>query len=176
MSEILYVVTAGSFSDYHIEAIFKNKSKAELYCACHEDCGIEEYSFSDDNVFTPFESVVIKFRIYKEERKDQINFRFRHLAKEDAEGYLKNEEAVDVYRDGSISIYLWRKLPNNYDEDKIRKKYTKVYQDLRAELLYFVSESDYSTFEKMKEVKNNLTKYIEGRFGIETDDEGDINV
>lgn len=176
MSEILYVVTAGSFSDYHIEAIFKDKSKAELYCACHEDCEIEEYSFSDDNVFTPFESVVINFGIYKEERKDRINFEFRHLAKEDAEEYLDNEEAVHVYKDGSISIYIWRKLPNNYNEDKIRQKYTKVYQDLRGELLYLVSESDCSTFEKMKEVENNLTKYIEGRFGIETDDEGDENV
>ena len=65
MEDIIYVVTAGCYSDYHIEAVFKDKSKAEYYCTCHEDCEIEEYSLSDSNIFTPFESVVINFDIYK---------------------------------------------------------------------------------------------------------------
>lgn len=33
---MIYVVTAGSYSDYHIEACFKDKEKAELYCKCNE--------------------------------------------------------------------------------------------------------------------------------------------
>ena len=166
-NEILYVVTAGCYSDYHIEAIFKDKTKAEYYCACHEECEIEEYSLSDNNVFTPFESVVINFDIYSNRnRQDKISFRFRHLAKEDAEWYMKNRESVSIY-DGWISICLWRRLPDNYDEEKIKQKYTKAYQDLRSEILYLVSESDCSTYEKRKIVDENLTEYIKGRFGIE---------
>ena len=171
MSETLYVVTAGCYSDYHIEAIFKDKSKAEFYCTCHEDCGIEDWTLDDDRVFTPFESVIINFDIYKDKnREDRVSFRFRHLAKEDANWYMENRESVSVY-DSWISICLWRRLPNNYDEEKIRQKYTKVYQDLRSEILYLVSESDCSTYEKRKVVDENLRKYLEGRFGIENVEE-----
>lgn len=172
MSETLYVVTAGCYSDYHIEAIFKDKGKAEYYCTCHEDCEIEEYGLSDDNVFTPFESVIINLDIYEDKnREDRISFRFRHLAKEDADRYMKNRESVTVYDHGWISICLWRRLPNNYNEETIRQKYTKVYQDLRGEILYLVSESDCSSYEKRKIVDENLQKYIEGRFGIENVEE-----
>ena len=80
---------------------------------------------------------------------------------------MENRESVSVYDNGWISICLWRRLPNNYDEDKIRNKYTKVYQDLRGEILYLVSEFDCSTFDKRQIVNENLQKYIEERFGIE---------
>lgn len=168
MEDIIYVVTAGCYSDYHIEAVFKDKSKAEYYCACHEDCEIEEHSLSDSNIFTPFELVVINFDIYTDKnREDRISFRFRRLAKEDAKGYMENRESVSVHDNGWISICLWRRLPNNYDEDKIRNKYTKVYQDLRSEILYLVSEFDCSTYGNRRRANENLQKYIEGRFGIE---------
>ena len=168
MDDKVYVVTAGCYSDYHIDAVFKDKSKAEIYCSCHEDCEIEEYDFSDDNIFTPFESVIINFDIYKDKnREDRISFRFRHLAKEDAKWYMENRESVSVYDNDWISICLWRRLPNNYDENKIRNKYTKVYQDLRSEILYLVSEFDCSTYDKRRIVSENLQKYIEERFGIE---------
>ena len=167
MGEVVYVVTTGCYSDYHVEAVFKDKSKAEYYCTCHEDCEIEEYGLSDDNVFTPFESVIINFEIYQDKnREDRVSFRFRHLAKEDAKWYMENRESVSVY-EGHISICLWRRLPNNYDEEKIREKYTKAYQDLRSEILYLVSESDCSSYDKRKVVDENLQKYIEWRFGIE---------
>ena len=90
-----------------------------------------------------------------------------NLAKEDAKWYMENRESVSVYDNGWISICLWRRLPNNYDEDKIRNKYTKVYQDLRGEILYLVSEFDCSTFDKRRIANENLQKYIEERFGIE---------
>ena len=54
MGEVVYVVTAGCYSDYHVEAVFKDKSKAEYYCNCYEDCEIEEYCLSDDIVFISF--------------------------------------------------------------------------------------------------------------------------
>ena len=42
---IVYVVTTGSYSDYHIEAVFHDKEQAELFCATHGIHGddIEEY-------------------------------------------------------------------------------------------------------------------------------------
>ncbi len=57
-----YVVTSGTYSDYHIEAIFSTKRAAELYVAAHEptsddvycsmDLYIEEYEMDNNKVVT----------------------------------------------------------------------------------------------------------------------------
>lgn len=58
MNEV-YIVTAGDYSDYHIEAVFKDREKAEAYCKYHKDCEIEDFGFSDDNIYTIFNYVRI---------------------------------------------------------------------------------------------------------------------
>ena len=40
---IVYVVTEGSYSDYHIEAVFTDLVQAKLYLKLHPACEIEEY-------------------------------------------------------------------------------------------------------------------------------------
>ena len=46
---IVYVVTAGEYSDYHIEAVFDKKQQAELYCAVHKlgNGDIEEWDTAE---------------------------------------------------------------------------------------------------------------------------------
>lgn len=39
---LIYIATAGEYSDYHIEAVFTDKKQAELFCATHEYY-LEEY-------------------------------------------------------------------------------------------------------------------------------------
>lgn len=39
----IYVVTSGEYSGYGIDAIYTDRKQAELYCAVHEWCRIEEY-------------------------------------------------------------------------------------------------------------------------------------
>lgn len=166
MDDKVYIVTSGYYSDYNINAVFKDRSKAEVYCSCHEDCGIEEYDFSDDNIFTPFDCVVINFNLCND-GNDRITFNFKHLAKEDAKWYMENRESVIIYSNDNIGICLWRRLPDNYDEETIKKKYTKVYQDLRAEILYLASDFDCNSYEKRHFANETMRKYISDRFGIE---------
>lgn len=166
MNDEIYVVTAGSYSDYHIEAIFKEKSKAEFYCSCHENCDIEEYNFSDDCIFTPFNSVTINFTI-RRDTNDDVSFNFRCFAKEDGKYYLENRNSVHVYEYDWLTITLQRRLPNNYDEQAIRSKYTKVYQDMRAEILYLVQEHDCTSFESRRICSKDIAEYIKDKFGIE---------
>ena len=51
--QIVYIVTIGEYSDYHIAAVFLDKKSAEMYCAIHNDeskCDmyhIEEYGVGD---------------------------------------------------------------------------------------------------------------------------------
>lgn len=40
---IVYVVTEGSYSDYHIEAVFTDRDQANNYLKLYPDCEIEEY-------------------------------------------------------------------------------------------------------------------------------------
>jgi len=168
--ETVYIVTSGSYSEYGIDAVFKDKSKAELYCSCHRNCQIEEYNFSDNDILTPFNSVAICFNIIRKDRRE-IDFQFQHLAKEDAIFYTKNLDKVFVSSKGWMSITLYRRLPDNYEETTIREKYTKVYQDLKAEILYMMSEHDCSSFKNRQKCAKDIEEYIKGKFGIEMDKE-----
>lgn len=166
--ETVYIVTSGEYSYYHIEAVFKNKSKAETYCSCHRNCEIEEYDFSDNEIYTTFNIVSIEFKI--NHGRDEINFNFEQLAK-DCCYTERNYDYVSVSNRNHIYISLTRLLPNNYNEQAIRDKYTKVYQDLKAEILYMVSEHDFSTYEKVSQCNKDIKEFIKGKFGIEMDDE-----
>lgn len=52
----VYIITAGSYSDYHIVAVFLEKAKAEQFqdmhnsraCYSSQECRIEEYSIGAD--------------------------------------------------------------------------------------------------------------------------------
>lgn len=170
MNDIVYIVTSEYYSDYSIDAVFKDKSKAEFYCKCHSNCEIEEYYYSDEKIFTPYDAVNIRFVIYINENRFDSRFYFFKAAKEDNLCSFKNTDSVYIYGN-EIKIYLSRLLPNNYKEEVIRKKYTKVCRDLMAEILYLVSESDRSTYDKRRIVAENIKEYIKGKFGIEREDE-----
>lgn len=55
MSKV-YIVTSGSYSDYGIDRVFKDKRKAEIWCAEKntkyewDEYRIEEYEYSDDKM------------------------------------------------------------------------------------------------------------------------------
>ena len=38
----VYIVTAGEYSDYHIEAVFTSKERAEAFAALDDDRGVDE--------------------------------------------------------------------------------------------------------------------------------------
>lgn len=43
----VYIATQGEYSDYHIEQVFLDKEKANIYARMH-DCEVEEYDAHDD--------------------------------------------------------------------------------------------------------------------------------
>ena len=61
----LYIVTAGCYSDYHIEAVFTSLRKAELYIAIHsntDNIGINEYETADEKITDKNEVIGYLFR------------------------------------------------------------------------------------------------------------------
>ena len=59
----VFVVTAGEYSDYHIEAVFANRSDAEVYCAMGHGEFVEEYELRTDNEVHPVPRVVYRFHV-----------------------------------------------------------------------------------------------------------------
>lgn len=61
----LYIVTAGCYSGYHIEAVFTSLRKAELYVAAHcntDNIDIEEYETADEKITDKHEVIGYLFR------------------------------------------------------------------------------------------------------------------
>ena len=61
----IYIVTAGCYSDYHIEAVFTSLRKAELYVAAHcntDNIDIDEYETADEKITDKHEVIGYLFR------------------------------------------------------------------------------------------------------------------
>lgn len=170
---MIYIVTSGCYSDYDINAVFKNEDKAKACCQCHPDTRIEEWELFDDNIYTPFNIVRIGMCI-RSDGTNNIHFTFETLSKEDDEFLMLNFDSVSVYSN-QTEINLRRLLPQNYNKEMVEKKYTKVFYDLIPEIKYILSEFDLrnkdiiNNWEKYEYVKKNIKEYIEGKFGIETE-------
>ena len=170
---MVYIVTSGDYSDYSIDAVFQDKNKAEAYCKCHPDAGIEEWEFFDDNIYTPYNVVCIDMDISGNAKK--IYFNFQTLSKEDADYYMANQDRVTVYDAQHISLYLIRILPKNYNKENIKDKYTKVFYDLISEIKYVLSDIGLSNdfmkddYDKRQDAAQIVKEFIAGKFGIETE-------
>ena len=171
---MIYIVTSGECSDYSIDAVFQDKNKAEAYCKCHPDAEIEEWEFFDDNIYTPFNVVNIYMDILQNNTK-KICFNFQTLSKEDANCYAKNNDFVTVYSAQHIEIHLIRILPQNYNKENIKNRYTKVFYDLISEIKYVLSDIGLSSdfmkddYDKRQDAAQIVKEFIAGKCGIETE-------
>lgn len=171
---MIYIVTSGECSDYSIDAVFQDRNKAEVYCRCHPDTEIEEWEFFDNNIYTPFNVVRIYMQIQSNDT-NWISFSFETLSKEDASNYMVNKDCVAVYGTHHIEIWLTRILPQNYDEENIKNKYTKVFYDLIPEIKYIISDMEFCDDllgrgrEQRKYAEQLVEDFIAGKFGIETE-------
>ena len=130
--------------------------------------------FFDNNIYTPFNVVHIYMKIRSNDG-NRISFSFETLSKEDASNYMVNQDCVTVYGTHSIEICLTRMLPQNYDEENIKNKYTKVFYDLIPEIKYIISDMEFCDdllgrgYEQRKYAAQLVEDFIAGKFGIETE-------
>lgn len=80
MGKKIYVVTSGSYSDYGIERVFKDKRKAEIYCATRNTQSdlisikhrIEEYEIADEKIeYEADIKTAYRFEIFESDKKSQ---------------------------------------------------------------------------------------------------------
>lgn len=160
--EVVYIVTSGEYSNYGIEAVFKDKLKAQTYCKCHEDCGIEEYYFNDDKIYTMFNVVKIPFEV-RSNKDDRISFIFECLSEEDNRWESQDRGYSTVISYDYFSFTIVKRIPDNYDEEAIKKKYTKVCYDLKTEIQYLLSQYEnynFSTYKKRRIIEDAINELI----------------
>ena len=92
---IVYIVTDGSYSDYHICAVFTDKLKAEQYAALHGYDDVEEYE-TDKPLIDG--NVEVYYRYYIDITKSYIDCKFIGLtSKKTCEIVANSERAIVTF-------------------------------------------------------------------------------
>lgn len=130
----VYVVTAGSYSDYHIEKVFTDKLKAEEYRQWLYDANdIEEYETEDDLVVEKFYKILVDWTVDDDDVNEKPHVYIYKCTSEDV--YLNCIGYFDYHKSHSnyFVISLVRYIPEqNWNEEFYRNKYTKAIYDLAA--------------------------------------------
>ena len=127
--QTIYVVTAGSYSDYHIEAVFSTKELADLYASTITDADVEEYTL--DEITTRMQRAKNGFFFY------HVNMR---MDGDDAEARLENS---DKCLDGEFWVryhsLVWRKPQSFYITGffyaRSQEHAIKILNEIRVQLI-----------------------------------------
>lgn len=98
---MIYIVTSGSYSDFSIKCVFKDKYKAEKYVNAYNkndsysDYRIEEYEFYDSSFKAG--SLYYEYHILQNYRESDIDNKFKQGYKE-----KKQDREIETYFDDCI--------------------------------------------------------------------------
>ena len=132
----IYVVTSGSYSDYHIEQVFLDRKKAELYCKWHYNSEIEEFETHDDMLDGELKSkdkyMFVRYTLTNEnfQEKERIYTELRL----DTYDHMKNNTGYNTTLGNGHQIILNRKISIADDENELKERYLKVCRDLMSEI------------------------------------------
>jgi len=124
----VYIVTDGSYSDYHIERVFLEKEKAEHFSELI-DGDVGEYETDDDKQFEDYNVIRCWYNFIGE-----FTSYFTNIV---GQKYALNKTAFSIFKNTSMNnLYLQRVVPNDSNEEDMTNKYKKVCYDIFAEIKY----------------------------------------
>ena len=127
---VVYVVTDGEYSDYHIEAVFTDKEQAELYCATHnlQTDSIEEYD-TEEHKFESATPVYSRWNFHIEEKNGKTTLYIGN-----ATFTTKKEDVFkkDIHHYYGTHVYAYIAL----DKDATREQAEKALYDRYAKWKY----------------------------------------
>jgi hypothetical protein len=157
MSEKVYVVTQGEYSDYHIEAVFKSKEEAAHFCATNNVADfdrygspyeIEEYDIGkiETHNKTPHKRVIAHFRSYDHGKTIEYHDIFSYITYRNLpdKATMSSPENVTILnKDGNMIHYNGKtkqqneiidyKLMFDTDINKSRNQIEKMAEDRMAQ-------------------------------------------
>ena len=124
----VYVVTSGTYSDYHIVAAFDDKQKAEVFCAAYNDNCMEHRTWDDPYYIEEYDTE----ENHAESNKPVNywvtvckNFKGRHVVADDkACTFMPTKKFVETGRNDT-----WEGIVSTTDDDKI----LKIFHDQMAQ-------------------------------------------
>lgn len=121
---MIYIVTDGEYSDYHIEGVFLDKEKA-YKCAELNDCIVEEYEPMDDTEIIVGRKITVDYRT-KESGTMKIS-----VKKCEIKPYYNPSTQFQLCPGGVTSLYMTRYIQDDSLSDgQIRDKYEKAARDI----------------------------------------------
>lgn len=126
----VYIVTAGSYSDYSIMAIFSDEKKAKLYSLTLENSEVEEWDVDNISIDTNKKIITYAVVLYEPFSKTPIK---RTYLKEGIEGqvdFKKFKPSLSKRSYGFSTCYI-----NTDDLDKAEKIFYDEYAKLMNEYL-----------------------------------------
>lgn len=154
MSKKIYIVTEGSYSDYHIEACFSTKEKAREYIKrgqFWEEPDIEEWTIDDSidivNVIDIFLTITSPFS----ERKHNEKIETRVEQKIRSKVYTYSEK-VDLYGFDCETLHI-REIANpNKTIEEETERLKKVAYDTAKRINYLYKIENITDVDKMRKI------------------------
>lgn len=171
MSEKVYVVTSGEYSDRSIDRVFKSKELAEKYCKIKNIVGTwRPYEFEEIPISTEidfnFNNTVFAITFYVCSNGNIGSFRLF-----EPENEYKTTNCVEIEKDYKMDILgitIYKEIDVfNSDRKTFEKKTNKMLQDLSIELKYHLL--DVSEDEHERRI-NIIEEYLKAKFNIGTDE------
>ena len=157
----IYIVTAGSYSDYHIEKVFTNKTKAEEFAKwCYDSNGVEEYDTEDGLDVGKYYQIHIQYKVYDNGRSEEpIVSVWNRTCNEHYLNYVRLSD-YHQYGGNYIVLNISRILrANNNDKNFYKQKYTKVAYDTMAMVKQLIVDGySYSQIDEM--LKNRFNEVV----------------
>lgn len=134
---IVYIVTSGSYSDYHIQRCFLEKEKAYFYADNSIDCRVEEYDTSDHETIevityahieskaTKSELLVPKIRFVKTNTSDNPIEHLEYTYLRHRSWLANNEEYL---------ITMVRLVRQGESQQEAEQRFTKVLCDMHKQI------------------------------------------
>lgn len=146
MGQKVYIVTAGTYSDYHIERVFLDRAKAETYTQLVRETDswyadsvwVNDYDISDYVIMS--KGYYVDFSYYIPGLEEMYNNNgIGGTYEMDVESYIKGEGDVHLKNETAYmngQIYLTRPINGDFDREHLAAKYLKVCEDIAAQIKY----------------------------------------
>lgn len=132
----IYIVTRGTYSDYHIEALFTDYEQAELYCAVHNEddvydyCDIEEWAL-DEAIFSSPSEIFDKWYGRFDFLGNLTDFGFDCIS-------VKKPNRVKTWKYRGIEHYVNVYVVRGTDEEKAKKILCDYFAQWKSEQLELI--------------------------------------
>jgi uncharacterized membrane-anchored protein len=160
----VYIITAGSYSDYHIERVFLDKENAERYVKLsqsnygYDTPYIKVMETSDDKIIEKITYVEVYYNKGNSSEDIDVDILVTNTLNT-SEGEVKRNEFF-LYPSGTKELDIVRVIDNEYDEYEIKEKYKKVAQDLMTQIESLIKIEGWTETMVDEWLGENVDKYL----------------